>query len=64
VNTLLGREIDNLNFKWMVRKFWKSFTGGTTSLGQWYVQAFGSSFRRALPAMALMMVLLPLSARG
>jgi uncharacterized membrane protein SpoIIM required for sporulation len=59
---LLGREIDNLNFKWMVRKFWLSFTGGTTSLRQWYVQAFGSSFRRALPAMALMMLVAVVSA--
>jgi len=59
---LLGREIDNLNFKWMVRKFWLSFTGGATSLRQWYVQAFGSSFRRALPAMALMMLVAVVSA--
>lgn len=54
---LLGREIDTLNFRWMVRKFWASFTEGTTSVWQWYRKAFGSAFHRSLPAMAMMIVL-------
>lgn len=54
---LLGREIDTLNFRWMVRKFWASFTEGTTSVWQWYRKSFGSAFRRSLPAMGMMIVL-------
>ncbi|MFN8400859.1 MAG: stage II sporulation protein M [Anaerolineales bacterium] len=53
---LLGREIDNLNFKWMLRTFSKSFTGGATSIADWYRRVVGSSFRRALPAMAWMLL--------
>lgn len=53
---LLGREIDNLNFKWMLHTFSKSFTGGATSIGDWYRRVVSPSFRRALPAMALMLL--------
>lgn len=53
---LLGREIDTLNFKWMLRTFWTNFTGGAASIGDWYRRVVGSSFRRALPAMGLMLL--------
>lgn len=53
---LLGREIDNLNFKWMLRTFSKNFTGGAASVGDWYRRVVASSFRRALPAMGWMLL--------
>lgn len=52
---LLGREIDTLNFKWMLKTFWKNFIGGAVSVGDWYWRVVGPSFRRALPAMGLML---------
>lgn len=53
---LLGREIDTLNFKWMLQTFWKNFIGGAASFREWYVHVVGASFRRALPAMGLMLL--------
>jgi uncharacterized membrane protein SpoIIM required for sporulation len=53
---LLGREIDTLNFKWMLRTFWQNFTGGAASIREWYRRVLGASFRRALPAMGLMVL--------
>jgi len=38
---LLGREIDTLNFKWMLRAFRQRFTGQARSISEWY--------RRELP---------------
>lgn len=58
---LLGREIDTLNFKWMLHTFWQNFTGGATSVGEWYRRVVGSSFRRALPAMGLMLLIAAVS---
>jgi stage II sporulation protein M len=58
---LLGREIDTFNFKWMVRAFWSNFTGGADSLRDWYGRVLGASFRRALPAMGLMVLVAAVS---
>jgi uncharacterized membrane protein SpoIIM required for sporulation/ABC-type transport system involved in multi-copper enzyme maturation permease subunit len=33
---LLGREIDTLNFKWMLRAFRQRFTGQAKSISEWY----------------------------
>lgn len=33
---LLGREIDILNFKWMIRVFWKTFSGSSINIFEWY----------------------------
>ena len=33
---LLGREIDILNFKWIIRKFWESFSGNCNNIFRWY----------------------------
>lgn len=54
---LLGREIDTLNFKWILHTFWQNFKGGAVSLREWYGRVLGSSFRRALPAMGLMVLI-------
>lgn len=53
---LLGREIDTLNFKWVAHTFWRNFTGGAASFREWYGRVVGASFRRALPAMGLMIL--------
>jgi uncharacterized membrane protein SpoIIM required for sporulation/ABC-type transport system involved in multi-copper enzyme maturation permease subunit len=53
---LLGREIDALNFKWMMRAFWSNFRGGAGSLYDWYARVLRASLRRALPAMGLMIL--------
>lgn len=54
---LLGREIDTLNFKWMLAEFWRNFSGGASSLRDWYRRVFASTFRRILPAVGLMSLL-------
>jgi len=33
---ILGRELDELNFRWMGRTFWQFFKGKGNSLGNWY----------------------------
>jgi uncharacterized membrane protein SpoIIM required for sporulation/ABC-type transport system involved in multi-copper enzyme maturation permease subunit len=33
---LLGREIDILNIRWMLRTFWRSFRGEATSIAGWF----------------------------
>lgn len=58
---LLGREIDTLNFKWMLKTFWMNFIGGAASIGDWYRRVVGASFRRALPAMGLMVLVAAVS---
>lgn len=42
---LLGHEIDTLNFRWMGKIFWRTFSGGAHSLKQWY----GHLFKQVLP---------------
>lgn len=53
---LLGREIDTFNIKWMLHTFWNNFKGGAASVGEWYMRVLGAAFRRALPAMGLMVL--------
>lgn len=54
---LLGREIDTINFKWTVRTFWSSFTGGALSLAEWYRQTLAGSLRRTVPAIGFMVLI-------
>jgi uncharacterized membrane protein SpoIIM required for sporulation len=54
---LLGREIDVINLRWMWKTFWHNFLGSATSLGSWYRDVLGSTFRRILPAMAFMIMI-------
>ncbi|MCQ3935966.1 MAG: hypothetical protein DPW18_02845 [Chloroflexi bacterium] len=48
---LLGREIDTLNFRWMLKTFWVNFVGGARSVREWYGRALGASLRRIAPAL-------------
>ncbi len=52
---LLGREIDNLNFSWMLKTFIGEFLGGAVSTGDWYRRVLGSTLRRMMPAMLLLL---------
>ncbi|MBI5942803.1 MAG: stage II sporulation protein M [Chloroflexi bacterium] len=47
---LLGREIDSFNLRWILRTFWRNFTGGARSVGEWYRRVLGSAMRRVAPA--------------
>ncbi|NCP86382.1 MAG: hypothetical protein CO094_00545 [Anaerolineae bacterium CG_4_9_14_3_um_filter_57_17] len=44
---LIGREIDVLNLRWTLQLFWRRFTGGAHSLGEWY----GKTLRATLFSM-------------
>ncbi len=50
---LLGRELDMLNLKWSWRVFWKTFTGETGSLTQWWQQ----EIKRTLASVKLPLIL-------
>ncbi|GAB1472292.1 hypothetical protein MASR2M66_31700 [Chloroflexota bacterium] len=54
---LLGREIDNLNFKWMLNKFKQDFLGGAVSLADWYRRVLASTLRRTAPAMLCLLLM-------
>ncbi|MCA1899846.1 MAG: ABC transporter permease subunit, partial [Chloroflexi bacterium] len=47
---LLGREIDSINLRWILKTFWRNFTGGAGSLRQWYGNVLWGTMRRILPA--------------
>ncbi len=54
---LLGREIDTLNLKWVLRTFWRYFRGGASSLLEWYAGTVRDSLRRVAPALLLIALL-------
>ena len=54
---LLGREIDTLNLRWVLRTFWKNFKGDAHSLREWYSRTVRDSLQRVLPAFLLIVVL-------
>ncbi len=47
---LLGREIDAFNLRWILRTFWRNFTGGAQSPVDWVRRILGSALRRVAPA--------------
>lgn len=59
---LLGREVDTLNIRWVLRTFWTYFKGDAHSLRDWYARMVGDSLRRVLPAFLLIVVLAGVSA--
>lgn len=48
---LLGREIDSINLKWIVKTFISNFTGEAKTLKDWYQHVLGAALRRVLPAL-------------
>ncbi len=47
---LLGREIDTINLRWIIKTFAKNFIGGATSIFEWYSKTLRASLTRILPA--------------
>ena len=54
---LLGREIDNLNFKWIWRKFRDRFVGSARSLREWYTIEIPVVFREIKRPLMIVSVL-------
>ena len=54
---LLGREIDTINMKWMVKTFISNFVGGAKSLGDWYKRMVFGTFRKIVPALFFMLLI-------
>jgi uncharacterized membrane protein SpoIIM required for sporulation/ABC-type transport system involved in multi-copper enzyme maturation permease subunit len=62
---LLGREIDSINLRWILKTFWRNFAGGAGSLRQWYGNVLWGTMRRILPALlAAALVALASGGRG
>ncbi|MGQ9833036.1 MAG: stage II sporulation protein M [Candidatus Villigracilaceae bacterium] len=55
--SLLGREIDVLNFRWIWQTFWRAFSGGQTSLSDWYKYAVWPTIKKLSTALIIMTVL-------
>jgi uncharacterized membrane protein SpoIIM required for sporulation len=47
---LLGRDLDVLNLRWMLRVFWTQFTRGARTPWLWYRQAVGDTLHKMGPA--------------
>jgi len=58
---LLGREIDVLDLKWILRTFWSNFVDGAKSPVQWYRKSVGNAFRRIQPALICLLVVAVIS---
>ena len=55
---LLGREVDVLDFKWMGRVFWDSFTSGTRSIATWYQGLFRDTLPRIRGSLVVTVLIL------
>jgi uncharacterized membrane protein SpoIIM required for sporulation len=51
--SLLGREIDILNLKWIIRTFWEAFLGESRSLIDWFRFEVLKTVRKQMPAIIL-----------
>ncbi len=54
---LLGREIDILNFKWIIRKFWESFSGSCKNIFSWYYRVITKTLRKMRISILLVIIL-------
>lgn len=54
---LLGREIDTLNFRWMLKTFWMNFIGEARSVWDWYGRVLSASLRRITPAVMFILLI-------
>lgn len=54
---LLGREIDSLNVKLIWRKFYDRFTGGATSISEWYRREIPQTLRQLRQPLMLVVML-------
>lgn len=58
---LLGREIDVINLRWIIRTFSRNVLGGAHSLGEWYGRVLGSALRRIAPAIFFVILIAGIS---
>lgn len=56
--SLLGREIDVLNFRWLAKVFWRSFKNDSRGVVDWYRGLWSHSFRQLKGAMLVTTVIL------
>jgi len=54
--SLIGREIDVLNIRWMSREFAAGFRGHATSIRTWYLYELPRTMRRLAPALAVTVI--------
>jgi len=54
---LLGREIDTINLRWMLKTFLQNFTGEAKSLFDWYTRVVSVALRRISPAILLILLI-------
>jgi len=54
---LLGREVDTLNIKWMVRTFQNRFTGDATSISEWYRREIPVTLRQLRQPLMIVLAL-------
>ena len=54
---LLGREIDILNIKWIIRKFWNSFSGGFNNIFSWYRGVMPKTLRKMRISILIVVIL-------
>ena len=55
--SLLGREIDVLNLRWIGRTFWRAFKGDATSLLGWFKVEVFRTLRKQFPSIILTIVI-------
>ena len=51
--SLLGRELDVLDLRWIGRTFWRGFKGKARSLGEWYKTELIKTVRKQFPSIIL-----------
>lgn len=54
---LLGREIDILNFKWIIRVFWKAFSGDCKNIFNWYHQELPKTLKKMRNSIIVIVIL-------
>jgi len=54
---LLGREIDILNFRWIIGKFWESFSGSCDNIFGWYHRVILKTLKKMRISIILLIIL-------
>jgi uncharacterized membrane protein SpoIIM required for sporulation/ABC-type transport system involved in multi-copper enzyme maturation permease subunit len=55
--SLLGREIDMLNVRWILSTFWKAFSGQALTIQSWYTQEIRQTLRRQAGTIVMTLIL-------
>ncbi|MCC7118319.1 MAG: stage II sporulation protein M [Anaerolineales bacterium] len=46
----IGREVDEINLRWLGRTFWQNFRGDARSISEWYRVSVGGALKKIFPA--------------